>query len=116
MKELHPDSAGDDPATLAAMARAMEIEDKPVVDVNGVAVGRVTRSFAESGMLLRADVTLDRALRERLAAPQDVVGVPAAWIASVEDEVRLSHAAEELLDAHPDTDDGGAPELPRKVR
>lgn len=38
------------------------LEGKDVVDVNGVRLGRITRSFAEEGRIARIDVTLEQVL------------------------------------------------------
>lgn len=125
-EELKPDGlgflAGQDPATLAAWQEARDLQDKEVYDVNGARLGRVTRCFAEEGALSRCDVTLTNAAKQMFHADQDVAGIPARWIASVEDEkVRLRKAGEEIL--HPQDprplgaeEDRGAPELPRKNR
>ena len=125
MEELHPESLGDaaarDAATLAALQEASELEARDVFDVNGLRLGRVTRSFAEEGMLLRFDVAVDPATRRIVDATQDAVGVPEPWIGRIaEDGIHLRKAAEEVL--HPEGkpkeghEKAGARELPRKVR
>lgn len=49
-------------------------------------------------MLTRCDVTLSAQAKRTFQADQDVAGVPATWIAQVDDStVRLRKAAEELL-------------------
>jgi hypothetical protein len=127
MPDLARDGLGGldrlDPATLAAWAEARGLEDKRVTDVNGLALGRITRCVEEDGALVRCDVTLTGAAKRVLAAPQDVVGVPTDWIAVVDDDgVRLRKAGEELVrpeDPRPvgaEADERGAPELPRKNR
>lgn len=125
-EELKPDglsfAASRDPATLAAWQQARDLEDKTVYDVNGTKLGKVTRCFSEEGALLRCDVTLTPTAKQLLHAEQDVAGVPAAWIARVDEEgVRLRKAGEQVvrpedprpLGAEPDR---GAKELPRKER
>lgn len=124
MKEMKPDGLSDasrrDPAMLAAMAQAQQLQDKDVFDVNGIKLGRVTRALAEEGALLRLDVTLTPNARGILDAPQDVVGIPTAWIAGLKGhDIHLRKAGEEIV--HPEEMDPhqrkvGAKDLPRKVR
>ena len=126
-EELKPDGLSDlsrrDPATLAAWQESRDLVDREVYDVNGAKLGRVSRCFAEEGALLRCDVTLTPNARQLFNAEGSVAGVPATWIAGVDERgVRLRKAAEEIL--HPEdprpagaSDDlRGAPELPRKNR
>ena len=127
VEELNPDGLGfvasQDPATLAAWAQSRELVDREVYDVNGAKLGKVSRCFAEEGALLRCDVTLTPNARQLFRSDQTVAGVPATWIAAVDERgVRLRKAAEEIL--HPEdprpagaSDDfRGAPDLPRKNR
>lgn len=125
-EELKPDGlsfvASQDPATLAAWQQANDLRDKEVYDVNGAKLGKVTRCFAEEGALVRCDVTLTNNARQLFQAETDVAGVPATWIARVDEgSVRLRKAAEEIL--HPQDprplhaeEDRGAPGFPRKER
>lgn len=126
-EELNPDGLGfaasRDPATLAAWAESRDLMDREVFDVNGTKLGTVSRCFAEEGALVRCDVTLTPNARQLFQTQNPVAGVPATWIAGVDDGgVRLRKAAEELL--HPEdprpagaSDDlRGAKELPRKNR
>lgn len=126
-EELKPDGLGftasQDPATLAAWQESRDLVERDVYDVNGQKLGKVSRCFAEEGALLRCDVTLTPNARQLFEAGQTVAGVPATWIAGVDERgVRLRKAAEEIL--HPDDprpagashDLRGAQDLPRKNR
>jgi sporulation protein YlmC with PRC-barrel domain len=122
MEELREDSLSalsrDDPAMLAALREAQELEGKDVYDVNGERIGRITRCFGEEGALVKCDVTLTNRARDEFRTPADVAEVPADWIARVEEEaVRLRKSGDELL--HPERlppPNEGAKELPRKIR
>lgn len=125
-EELKPDGLGfaasRDPATLAAWAEARDLNEKDVFDIHGRKLGRVTRCFAEEGALTRCDVTLTPNAKQLFQAERDVAGIPATWIARVDESgVKLRKAGEEVLqppeaglprDGHAE----GAPELPRKER
>ncbi len=126
-EELKPDGlsfiASQDPATLAAWQESRDLVDRDVYDVNGNKLGKVTRCFAEEGALTRCDVTLTPNAQQLFLADQRVAGVPATWIAAVDEQgVRLRKAAEEIL--HPEDprpanasqDMRGAQDLPRKNR
>lgn len=126
MEELHRDSLSGldrgDAATLAAWGSAASLEGKDVVDVNGLRLGRVTRSFAEEGLLARLDVTIDGTAQKIADAAQRVAGIPPHWIARVDDDgIHLLKAAEQVL--RPDDprplgaeEDRGAKGPPRKNR
>lgn len=126
-EELKPDGLGfiasQDPSTLAAWQESRDLVERDVYDVNGRKLGRVSRCFAEEGALLRCDVTLTPNARQLFQADQDVAGVPATWIAGVDERgVRLRKAAEEILhpeDPRPADASGdlrGAAGFPRKNR
>lgn len=126
MEELRPDSLSpdsrNDPATLAAWAQATTLEGRPVFDVNGLRLGRVTKCFAEEGVLARCDLTLSANAKGILGVETDVAPVPTTWISRVDDEgIRLLKAGEQVV--RPDDPrplgaehDEGAKGKPRKVR
>jgi hypothetical protein len=123
MEELRENSLSGpsqmDPAALAALYEAQQLEGRDVYDVNGDRLGKVTRCFAEDQTLVRCDITLTNTARDLFEADRDVAQVPPAWIASVDDEgIRLRKSGDDLL--HPEkagaSFNDGAKGFPRKVR
>lgn len=126
-EELRPDSlswAGERAAGIdEALQMAMQLEDRPVIDVNGEHLGHITKCYHDEGRLSECELTLDRSARTILNTdkstlpldPEDVVNVDA-------EAVHLGKAAEQLVHpedprpAHAGRDEGGADNKPKKVR
>jgi len=79
---------------------ANDLVDKPVFDVNGLLLGRVTLAREASDHLLGFDVTLRERLRERLDASDAVVTVMPDLIVAAGEEITLSESGENIL--HPE--------------
>lgn len=127
-EELNRDSISDQtrattPAIEEAFEQAQRLQDRALLDVNGLHMGRITRCFADDdGHLATCEVHLSSDAQRNLGAPTNVAQVPAEWIARIEgDEVQISKSGEQVVrpedpsPVHAEVD-RGAQDLPRSIR